>query len=327
MSVIKQRDLNLELLRIVAMSMIVIYHVLIHGISPVYVGSLTVWYVPFIFGVNIFILISGYYGIRLSWKSFFSLMWIIGFYKLFHLIVDTTFLNIHHAWWEWIVKPLSGLVSGGGWFVDIYILLMLVSPLLNKLLNGCQKSDYLKYLGIVLFLNIGYGFILNKHFDPYGYSLIHFICLYFIGYGLKLYQNVMEKLGWGEYFLIIGCLLLVNMLFPDNDWVAKLSNSYASPFIILGTIFLFLVFVHTKITYRPSINFIAASMFPVYLIHEEDNFAKWYYTIIGEWWITLSIPVFILYIVGLVMALFILAIAVDQIRKKCWSLISCKLFN
>ena len=47
MSAIKQRDSNLELLRIVAMSMIVIYHIFVHGISPVYVGShsiLTVWY-------------------------------------------------------------------------------------------------------------------------------------------------------------------------------------------------------------------------------------------------------------------------------------------
>ena len=72
-------------------------------------------------------------------------MWIIVFYKLFHLIVDTTCLGIHHAWWEWIAKPLSGPVSGGGWFVDIYILLMLVSPMLNKLLSGCCNGDLLKY--------------------------------------------------------------------------------------------------------------------------------------------------------------------------------------
>lgn len=227
MSAIKQRDSNLELLRIVAMSMIVIYHIFVHGISPVYVGShsiLTVWYVPFIFGVNLFILISGYYGIRLSWKSFLSLMWIIVFYKLFHLIVDTTCLGIHHAWWEWIVKPLSAPASGGGWFVDIYILLMLVSPMLNKLLNGCSKGDLLKYSVIVLLLDMGYGFILNKHFDPYGYSLIHFVCLYIIGYGLKSYQNVSVKDSWKVYILVVSCLLLANLLFPDNHWIVKFSN-------------------------------------------------------------------------------------------------------
>ena len=104
MAIVKQRDSNLELLRIVAMSMIVIYHIFVHGISPVYVGShsiLTVWYVPFIFGVNLFILISGYYGIRLSWNHS-SLNVDNCFYKLISLIVDTTCLGIHHAWWEWI---------------------------------------------------------------------------------------------------------------------------------------------------------------------------------------------------------------------------------
>lgn len=254
MAIVKQRDSNLELLRIVAMSMIVIYHIFVHGISPVYVGShsiLTVWYVPFIFGVNLFILISGYYGIRLSWKSFLSLMWIIVFYKLFHLIVDTTCLGIHHAWWEWIVKPLSAPASGGGWFVDIYILLMLVSPMLNKLLNGCSKGDLLKYSVIVLLLDMGYGFILNKHFDPYGYSLIHFVCLYIIGYGLKSYQNVSVKDSWKVYILVVSCLLLANLLFPDNHWIVKFSNSYASPFIVLGAIFLFLIFVRTNIAHHP----------------------------------------------------------------------------
>lgn len=70
MAIVKQRDSNLELLRIVAMSMIVIYHIFVHGISPVYVGShsiLTVWYVPFIFGVNLLflylvIMVSAYHG-------------------------------------------------------------------------------------------------------------------------------------------------------------------------------------------------------------------------------------------------------------------------
>lgn len=98
MAIVKQRDSNLELLRIVAMSMIVIYHIFVHGISPVYVGShsiLTVWYVPFIFGVNLFILISGYYGIRLSWKSFLSLMWIIVFYSKHPIKYPFSLLYFH----------------------------------------------------------------------------------------------------------------------------------------------------------------------------------------------------------------------------------------
>lgn len=68
-------------------------------------------------------------------------------------------------------------------------------------------------------------------------------------------------------------------------------------------------------------------MFPVYLIHEGGNVSKWYYATVEEWWTTLSIPTFLLYTAGFIIALFVLTISVDQLRKKCWSLISCKLFN
>ena len=199
--------------------------------------------------------------------------------------------------------------------------------MLNKLLNGCSKGDLLKYSVIVLLLDMGYGFILNKHFDPYGYSLIHFVCLYIIGYGLKSYQNVSVKDSWKVYILVVSCLLLANLLFPDNHWIVKFSNSYASPFIVLGAIFLFLIFVRTNIAHHPFINFVAASMFPVYLIHEGGNVSKWYYATVEEWWTTLSISTFLLYTAGFIIALFVLTISVDQLRKKCWSLISCKLFN
>lgn len=92
----QQRKSNIELLRIVAMAMIVVYHVIIHGIAPTGILPKTIppmLCAPVIFGVNLFVLISGYFGIKLSWRSFLSLMYIIAFYKLFHLCADTFFLK------------------------------------------------------------------------------------------------------------------------------------------------------------------------------------------------------------------------------------------
>ena len=67
-------------------------------------------------------------------------------------------------------------------------------------------------------------------------------------------------------------------------------------------------------------------MFPVYLIHEGGNVSKWYYVTVEEWWTTLNIPTFVLYTAGFIIALFVLTIAVDQLRKKCCNLITCNLF-
>lgn len=66
--------------------------------------------------------------------------------------------KIEHPIFEWILKPLSGPISGGGWFIDIYVLLMLISPLLNKLLSTLNQHDYWVGLGILSLLDIGYGF-------------------------------------------------------------------------------------------------------------------------------------------------------------------------
>ena len=91
-------------------------------------------------------LISGYFGIRLTWKSFFNFMWIFAFYKICHLFIDTVIFGVNHTIYEWLLKPISGVVSGGGWFVDVYILLMLVSPLLNRLLVVVKDiHEYLQY--------------------------------------------------------------------------------------------------------------------------------------------------------------------------------------
>lgn len=202
----KGRSSNIELLRIVAMLMIVLHHVITHGIGDdVGKDAVVIQYMDcfFIFGVNLFVLISGYFGIRLTWRSFLNLMWIIAFYKLFHLAADTFFLGISHPWYEWIAKPLLGFVSGGGWFVDVYVLLMIVSPMLNKLLQALDKHGYILALATLLVLDSGYGYTLGMHFDRYGYSLLHFITLYFIGHGIKNYfplsQFAAFKVGGGIY--------------------------------------------------------------------------------------------------------------------------------
>ncbi len=182
---VEVRRSNIELLRIVAMLMIVIHHIIVHGIYPC-VNDGTPLFLRIldsfvIYGVNIFVLISGYFGIRLTWKSFFNLMLVIGFYKIFNLCIDTFMLGYEHSVFEWVAKPLSGPVSGGGWFVDVYVLLMLISPLLNKMLHALSKKEHLSGLLILLLLDTGYGFLLGKHFDSSGYGLLHFIVLYYIG--------------------------------------------------------------------------------------------------------------------------------------------------
>jgi len=69
-----QRQSNIELLRIISILMIVIHHVLVHGIYNA-VNNSTLHFIDsfVIYGVNIFLLISGYFTINLKWKSVINL--------------------------------------------------------------------------------------------------------------------------------------------------------------------------------------------------------------------------------------------------------------
>lgn len=321
---LQQRKSNIELLRIIAMGMIVIYHIFIHGIAPTEIlpqTILSILYIPVIFGVNIFVIISGYFGIRLSWKSFLSLMWIIAFYKLFHLCCDTFFLNIEHPIYEWILKPFCGFVSGGGWFIDIYVLLMLISPLLNKLLSTLNRHDYRAGLGILLLFDIGYGFFLNRHFNASGYSLLHFILLYYIGNLLQKKHLInLYKSGGGDLTTLYITLILFYFL-QDTQWGIKLATSYSSPLVLIGSIYIFIFFANLHISYCPIINFIASSTLPIYLIHDAGNIANWYYQQIGTWFKELSLINFTTHIAFFIILLFTFAILIDQPRKWIWKLL------
>lgn len=311
------RSSNFELLRIVAMTMIVVHHVIVHGIYPQLGGAGSSAILPVIdslviYGVNLFVMISGYFLIKLSWRSYINLMWIIAFYKLFHLCVDTFVLEIGHPWYEWILKPVSAPVSGGGWFVDIYVLLMLVSPLVNKFLLSVQKNEYFGGLFILLLLDIGYAHLLKMHFDAYGYSLLHFITLYFIGYGIRHYQNISRKTAG---ILLLGSIALTSILSILPLRLPIIMSGYNNPLVMVSSCCIFILFATIKMQPNRIVNGMAASVFPVYLIHDGGNVGKFFYATIGTWWKEDSLCIFALQVLLLIVSLFVMTIAIDQIRK------------
>ena len=112
-----RRSSNIELLRIVLMSMIVLWHFIVHGIGlahpeayesseqnlaiPAIVGTLLCYH------VNCFIFISGYFGIKLSREKFLSLIIQLCFYSIFtyflseFLYFGTGFIHhIHLNFWK-----------------------------------------------------------------------------------------------------------------------------------------------------------------------------------------------------------------------------------
>ena len=71
----KERQSNIELLRCFAMLCIIVYHLLIFVVSPLHYGEslYQALQIPLHIGVPLFVLISGYFGIRFSLRGLMRL--------------------------------------------------------------------------------------------------------------------------------------------------------------------------------------------------------------------------------------------------------------
>lgn len=255
----KLRNSNIELLRIVSMLMIVVHHILVHGVADSIDARLLHFLDSFvIYGVNTFLLISGYFMIKVKWKSILNLFWICCFWKLFHLFFGSIVLDHQYTLVDWFIKPLAIPFSSGGWFVDTYILLMLISPILNIALDRMSKKELNIAIILMTIFNVVYCWMLGREDNASGYTLWHFVYMYGVGFYIK--HACLNFKFTGLWFIVCSLLtfVLCEILHIQNAY------SYNSPFVIIGAVVLFMAFSNLSIQSK-AINQAALSVLPIYL--------------------------------------------------------------
>ena len=140
-----ERDSNIELLRIVCMIMILNLHAFFIPASLTW-NTLSLANVITIFSeslsicaVNTFILISGYYSIKWKWRGFFSLIFQVYFFIFLIygllLVCDVVEFN----WGDFFQK--SNCIRYSYWFVTSYVVLYVLSPLLNTFVDNSTRKQ------------------------------------------------------------------------------------------------------------------------------------------------------------------------------------------
>lgn len=150
------RQSNFELLRIICMLLIVGHHIAVHGNYPATQNIAANDYVVRFFatggklGVNIFVLISGYFMVNSQFrlKKLLKLFAQILFYSLliFALFLITGKSEYSHGL---LVNTLFPVSTNAWWFVTAYIIMYCLSPFLNILIKHCNKR---LHLILVIFL-------------------------------------------------------------------------------------------------------------------------------------------------------------------------------
>lgn len=271
----KKRKSQIELLKIILMLQILTLHYLNRAlkVNIVLEDNINYYIIRFIesaciIAVNVFILITGYFmneRKKIKISKIINLLFILFFYNIciygIAIISKLTTFNI-----ESLKEFATTCVSGGAWFVIDYIVLYLLIPYINIIINNISKKKYVILIIIsILFFSIWPTFISSTTVKDAGYGIINFIMLYLIGAYISKYKiNIKKHISLLIYILmtIITYLISIDALKIH----AYAAYSYNTIFNIIGAVCLFLTFSKLEIS-SEIINRISKHIFGIYIIH------------------------------------------------------------
>lgn len=267
-----KRESNIELCRIVAMLLVLLLHANYFSLGEVecldiQTDMISAFAKAFaeqlcIVCVNVFVLISGWFGIRPNIKGGLSLLFQVFFY---HLLIILLFLCIGET--VHLKQVLVGLYFGKPyWFVVSYLILYALSPILNTFIESSTPRIYASVLIVFFFMEFIYGWACDIAAFNSGYSTISFIGLYLLAQFTRRYLHKWTSLNIYKCFLlyVLFSILPVAIFFLTRHQFNIIA--YSSPFVILSSLFFFLAFNQMKISNKV-INYLACSSLSIYLIH------------------------------------------------------------
>ncbi len=280
------RESNIELLRIVAMALIVLSHLANHGVLSYYTSNITFLerinnYLTSLItyggklGVDIFIIICGYFVINSGFfaKHVLKTYLYTLFYSIFFLMA-AFIIGSHKVPSSFVNRSLFPFFALNYWFISTYILLYLLTPFINPFIKQLNNKSALTLMSLIYF-----GWFIIPTFTG-SFGMVHsdigiFIFLYMLGAFIRLQKfkflydkKLLLKLSLISLFIIIVFLFI--KLSPETVYLNRI-NKYGlieSPLLVIFALYLFNCFNSFKIKHNKIINSIATSVLGIYLIHD-----------------------------------------------------------
>lgn len=297
MSKLKARDSGIELLKIFAMMIIILYHVVqtltyqkTNG-NPLFDFTMTGQGVTITtistllyngtIGNSIFFACSAWFLVdsdKVNKRKILNMILNVWIVSIIALVITYT---IRHGSIRplLIIQNLLPTTYQNNWYVTCYILFYAIHPLLNQLINGMDKQQHFRIVFAMISIYYIWSFFISLFCGAYffGNEFVLWIVLYFvIGY-MKKYMSefngsfkkniLLLAIGIiGNYGLIFGtnALKLVSGFFADK---LQFWNRGNNPFIIIMTISL--VNIAKEVKWKnTAVNYISSLTLFIYVIHE-----------------------------------------------------------
>lgn len=288
----KERNSNIEELRVLAMMFIVISHYSVHG--SIKSADLEFGFNKFLIdstnygliGVAIFVMITGYYLIEFEFKVkrvvnivLQTLFYTIGLFVIFCIFDNDNFSVIN------LFKNMFPVIGQQYWFVTNYVILCFLSPFINKMLNVINRKQFILLLIVITF----YFIIAPSFFDLESIEITGklgaIIVFYIFGAYLRKYPNNIFSNKNRALIISVATFILLELSAIAIDVVGERFSAFygkASKFYSINSILVLLLalgllsfFINKTPKYSRLVNTLGGCTFGVYLIHD-NNYMREY---------------------------------------------------
>ena len=280
------RHSGMEALRMLAGMAVIVLHFnylpggrgAMEGASGLNAVLLTLLETLCICAVNVFVLISGFFGCKAEK---------VRTGKLAMLLLQTVVFSVAVCLVSGLMdrslqlRSLAAAALPVNYYVILYLVLMLLSPFLNRLIAILSPKAFTRLI-LMLFLLFsvyatGVDVLKEVTGAPFaglssvgmdgsmnGYSIVHFVMLYLLGAWLRqdaVRAAVRRGAAAAAVPVLMALIFLWNRFLPATAW------NYSNPLIVMESAVLLLLFASAK-KQRPWVNRIAPASFTCYLMHE-----------------------------------------------------------
>ena len=320
------RNSNIEFLRIISMMFIVLSHVCVHSgfdvsVMTVQINKLFIrWGVLGNLGVDIFVMISGYFLCERNFglKQLIRLWTQVWTYSTLILLGCGVFMEYPLSV-KRIISAFLPTIFAEYWFFTAYIVLMLITPLLNEFIKYTSRSTYDKIL-LTLFV-VWFAIPTISMQNMFSDEIPQFIFLYLLGAYFKKYpENLLNSP------VLQKCLTIISfgVLFSSTVVMALIKENFISyqfylrnSVVIIGcAVGLFAISVYSNPKHNKLVNLVGSCTFGIYLIHDNNIVRELLWT---DWLSNINYVNSIMFIprlIASVLIVFVVSLAIEFSRQK-----------
>ena len=289
----KERNMGIELLRIICMMCMIIQHIIGHGwvVQLLHVGT---WKYELVvalrswctFGINCFALISGYVGVngRYKYSSLalqWSKMWLysVVFTFLFSVILPGTISSQ-----EW-VRAFFPTLHGLFWYFSAYFACYMIAPMIRIAMRRMTFKQASVNMGtlFIVFSLLAHSFGKDAFHIGGGKNTIWLVILYAYGayFGWFKPHEKVSQIILGVFVVISSAAAVLTQPVAQRLGIEWLSGDlyWSSTLRTLAmAVAMLLFFSRVRINHcRKLISWLGGASFGVYVLHEQPQIR--YYTI------------------------------------------------